>query len=136
MGQKIVDKVSYKVRKPKHINILYFFTATACIFCFCIGVIFTTGAGEYWLGVFDSYGATGLTLIALAEILSIMYLYGHEKFTADIKTMTGVTLSWYWQATWRFIAPILLFVIFIASLIMQCMNWPTYSAWDKTLVSI
>ena len=57
--------------------------------CFSIGLIFTTGAGEYWLTLFDSFGATGLTFIAFAELLSVMYVYGHKRFTKDIETMTG-----------------------------------------------
>ena len=78
-----------------------------------IGTIFTTGAGEYWLTLFDrwmqhnkpsswnfwpedyffyffsSFGATGLTLIAFFELVSVMYVYGHKRFTDDIENMTG-----------------------------------------------
>ena len=73
-----------------------------------VGTIFTTGAGEYWLTLFDrcprihdnlmgmsyiqifpSFGATGLTLIAFFELVSVMYVYGHKRFTDDIENMTG-----------------------------------------------
>ncbi len=57
------------------------FSGFACLLCATIGIIFTTGAGEYWLTLFDSYGAMGLSLIAFAEIMSVMYVYGHKKFT-------------------------------------------------------
>jgi hypothetical protein len=30
--------------------------------------VFTTSAGEYWLTLFDSFGATGLTFIAFTGI--------------------------------------------------------------------
>ena len=49
--------------------------------CFMIGLVFTTGAGEYWLTLFDSFGATGLTFIAFTELISVMYVYGHERFS-------------------------------------------------------
>ncbi len=65
--------------------------------CFVVGVVFTTGAGEYWLGLFDRYGAMGLTLIAFVEIMAVMYVYGHKRFTDDIEEMTGVRPGWYWQ---------------------------------------
>ena len=107
---------------------------SSCIICFLIGVLFTTGAGEYWLTLFDAYGAMGLTLIALVEIVAVMYVYGHEIFTNDIKMMTGVKPGLYWQMTWRFIAPILLTLILAASLINQFRNPPTYSAWNKDKV--
>lgn len=59
------------------------------VVCFCVGIIFTTGAGEYWLTLFDTFGATGLTFIAFTELVSVMYVYGHKRFTQDIKNMTG-----------------------------------------------
>ena len=110
-------------------------TGCACLGCFTIGLIFTTGAGEYWLSLFDAYGAMGLTLIALIEILATMYVYGHEKFTQDIYEMTGVRPGWYWQLTWRFVAPVLLTVILASSLIFQFKEHPVYSAWIEDIVS-
>jgi solute carrier family 6 amino acid/orphan transporter-like 15/16/17/18/20 len=32
----------------------------------------------------------GLTLIGLAEIMAVMYVYGHKKFTQDVEDMTGI----------------------------------------------
>ena len=108
-------------------------TGVACLGCFCIGLVFTTGAGEYWLALFDKYGAMGLTLIALIEIISIMYVYGHEKFTDDLEEMTGIRPGLYWQICWRFIAPILLTVILVWSLILEVQDHPEYSAWIQSL---
>lgn len=51
-----------------------------CAFCFAIGLIFCTGAGEYWLKLFDSFAGTiGLVVIALLEMVAVVYIYGHEK---------------------------------------------------------
>lgn len=108
-------------------------TGVACFGCFCIGLVFTTGAGEYWLTLFDNYGAMGLTLIALIEILAVMYVYGHEKFTQDIKTMTGIKPGLYWQLTWRFVAPVMLTVILTWSLVLQFEEHPEYDAWIQNL---
>jgi hypothetical protein len=33
------------------------------------------------LTLVDTYGATGLTLIAFIEVIIVMYVYGHKKFT-------------------------------------------------------
>ena len=65
------------------------FPAISCGICFIFGLVFTTGAGEYWLSLFDRYAAMGLTLIAFIEIVSVMYVYGHRRFTEDIHDMTG-----------------------------------------------
>ena len=55
----------------------------SCLLCFLVGLVFTTGAGEYWLTLFDTYGAMGLTFIALIEILALMYCYGHQRYVKN-----------------------------------------------------
>lgn len=54
--------------------------AVVCVCCFFIGLIFCTGAGEYWLKMFDSFAGTiGLVVIALMETIAVIYIYGHVK---------------------------------------------------------
>lgn len=56
-------------------------TGVVCAFCFSVGLIFTTGAGEYWLKMFDSFAGTiGLVVVALMEMIAVIYIYGHEKY--------------------------------------------------------
>jgi solute carrier family 6 amino acid/orphan transporter-like 15/16/17/18/20 len=93
-------------------------------------MIFTTGAGEYWLKMFDSFAATiGLVVVALMEMISVIYVYGHERFTKDIQDMTGIKPGIYWQVTWRFLAPIIMIVILVASILSMVREHPTYEAW-------
>lgn len=57
-----------------------FILAGVCFVSFLGGLIFVTGAGEYWVSLFDGYASTtGLVIIALLEIVSVMYIYGHER---------------------------------------------------------
>ncbi len=70
-----------------------------CLFCFFVGVLFTTGSGEYWLSVIDKYIGMGLSIIAFCEIMSVMYVYGHKRFTNDIHQMTGTRPGPYWQVS-------------------------------------
>lgn len=51
-----------------------------CCICFIVGLIFASAAGEYWLKLFDSFAGTiGLVMIALLEMVAVMFIYGHEK---------------------------------------------------------
>lgn len=62
-----------RIRKP-------YLTGFVCCFCFIVGLIFTTGAGEYWLKMFDSFAGTlGLVVVAFMEMIAVVYIYGHEK---------------------------------------------------------
>ncbi|CAG7720271.1 unnamed protein product [Allacma fusca] len=107
-------------------------TAIICALSFLGGLIFVTGAGEYWLTLFDGYASTtGLVIIALMETVSVMYIYGHKRFSADIEYMTGYYPGLYWQLTWRFIGPTMLVVLLIGSVIDKLQNSPEYQAWSR-----
>ncbi|XP_060524418.1 sodium- and chloride-dependent transporter XTRP3 isoform X2 [Cylas formicarius] len=108
-----------------------YITATVCFVCFLIGLIFTTGAGEYWLSMFDSFAGTiGLVVVALMEMIAVSYIYGHEKFTKDIYEMTGVRPGPYWQITWRYLAPAIMVIILACSMTSMVIKRPTYAAWN------
>lgn len=106
------------------------FAAVVCFICFSMGLIFTTGAGEYWLKMFDSFAGTiGLVVVALMEMISVIYIYGHKKFTQDIYDMTGIRPGWYWQITWRYLAPVIMIVILSSAIIDMILKTPKYQAW-------
>ncbi|XP_037918099.1 sodium- and chloride-dependent transporter XTRP3 isoform X4 [Hermetia illucens] len=112
-------------------------TAVVCIFCFLVGFIFCTGAGEYWLKMFDSFAGTlGLVVVALMEAIAVIYVYGHEKFTEDIYQMTGYRPGLYWQLCWRYIGPAIMLCILIASVVFMIIKNPTYSAWSAELGAV
>ncbi|XP_058795871.1 sodium- and chloride-dependent transporter XTRP3 isoform X2 [Phymastichus coffea] len=111
-----------------------YITGVLCLTSFIVGLIFCTGAGEYWLKMFDSFAGTiGLVLVALMEIIAVVFVYGHKKFTQDIADMTGYRPGLYWQVTWRFLAPIIMVAILITSVISMFIKKPSYSAWDASL---
>ncbi|XP_011173559.1 sodium- and chloride-dependent transporter XTRP3 [Solenopsis invicta] len=110
-----------------------YMTGVVCIICFFVGLIFCTGAGEYWLKMFDSFAGTiGLVIVALMEMISVVYIYGHEKFTKDIEEMTGYKPGLYWQITWRFLAPLIMAGILLFSVGSMFITKPQYSAWNAT----
>lgn len=130
-------------------------TGVVCLFCFIVGFIFCTGAGEYWLKMFDSFAGTiGLVVVALMEMIAVVYIYGHERsandpmtcpacivnvflfrFTEDIYQMTGYRPGWYWQLTWRFIGPVIMVAILASSIVFMIIKNPTYGAWNGETVS-
>ncbi|CAL7934518.1 unnamed protein product [Xylocopa violacea] len=110
-----------------------YITGVVCTVCFFVGLIFCTGAGEYWLKMFDSFAGTiGLVMVALMEMISVIFIYGHEKFTKDIEEMTGYRPGPYWQFTWRFLAPIIMVCILVSSVASMFIKKPQYSAWDAS----
>ena len=61
-------------------SIIFFLLGFVCLICCIVGLLFCTGAGEYWLKLFDSFAGTiGLVFLALLETFAVMYVYGHAK---------------------------------------------------------
>lgn len=67
----------------------------------------------------------------MMEMIAVIYVYGHKKFTNDIFEMTGVKPGIYWQITWRYLAPAIMLVILTSSIVSMSINHPTYQAWNK-----
>ncbi|KAK5910661.1 hypothetical protein CgunFtcFv8_004904 [Champsocephalus gunnari] len=107
------------------------FTGLICLASFTVALIFTLGSGNYWLGIFNSYvGSMPLLIIAFFEIISVVYIYGINRFNDDIEWMTGRRPNIFWQATWRFISPLMLLVVFVAYVVVEAEKRPTYNAWN------
>uniref|UniRef100_A0A669EKB0 Transporter n=1 Tax=Oreochromis niloticus TaxID=8128 RepID=A0A669EKB0_ORENI len=112
------------------------FTGLICLISFAVALIFTLGSGNYWLEIFNSYvGSVPLLIIAFFEIIAVAYVYGINRFNDDIEWMTGRRPNIYWQATWRFISPFMLLVVFVAYVVIEAEKQPTYNAWNPDYVS-
>ncbi|KAL3112743.1 hypothetical protein niasHT_019717 [Heterodera trifolii] len=102
---------------------------SACI----VGLVFTTQAGQYWVSLFDQFaGSYALMCVAFFEIIAVIYVYGCDRFVRDIQYMTDESVGPYWTITWRFISPVIMAVIFVASVFKSFSDVPKYSAYDST----
>uniref|UniRef100_A0AAY5EKM3 Transporter n=1 Tax=Electrophorus electricus TaxID=8005 RepID=A0AAY5EKM3_ELEEL len=112
------------------------FTGLICVVSFTVALIFTLGSGNYWLEIFNNYvGSLPLLVIAFFEITAVIYIYGANRFSDDIEWMTGHRPNLYWQATWRVISPLMLLVVFLAYVVVQAQDKPTYEAWNPQYVN-
>ncbi|XP_056300562.1 sodium-dependent neutral amino acid transporter B(0)AT3-like isoform X2 [Pseudoliparis swirei] len=111
------------------------FTGLMCLSSFTVALLFTLGSGNYWLEIFNSYvGSMPLLIIAFFEIISVVYIYGINRFNDDIEWMTGRRPNIYWQATWRFISPLMLLVVFVAYVVVEAEKRPTYNTWNPEYI--
>ncbi|XP_063041162.1 sodium-dependent neutral amino acid transporter B(0)AT1-like [Engraulis encrasicolus] len=106
-------------------------TGIVCLVSFSIALIFAQGSGNYWLALFDSFaGSIPLLIIAFCEMMAVSYLYGIDRFNEDIEFMIGHKPNFFWQATWRVISPLLVFVIFVFYLATTATKELTYIVWN------
>ncbi|VDM75034.1 unnamed protein product [Strongylus vulgaris] len=113
------------VTKPVLTGIL---CASACL----IGLLFSTRAGQYWVALFDSFaGSYALMCVAFFEVIAVVYVYGYRRFSRDLEFMTGSTPGQYWLITWRFVAPIIMAVLFTCSVVQCFSKSTTYYAYNR-----
>ncbi|VIO85870.1 Sodium:neurotransmitter symporter family protein [Brugia malayi] len=107
-------------------------TAILCSIACGIGLVFTTHSGQYWVMLFDHFAGTySLMAVAFFEVLAVIYVYGWQNFARDLVDMTGETISCYWTITWRFISPVLMLILFFASIIKSFIDLPRYSVYNS-----
>lgn len=79
--------------------------------------MFAHGAGSYMFAIFDEYaGSFSLVLIALFELIAISHIYGLKRFCDDCELMTGKRPPFIILLSWRYISPIALLIIVIATI--------------------
>ncbi|KAL8194218.1 UNVERIFIED_CONTAM: hypothetical protein K2H54_005296 [Gekko kuhli] len=106
-------------------------TGLICIVSFLVAIIFVLRSGNYWLALFDNFaGSIPLLIIAFCEMFSVVYIYGIDRFNDDIKFMIGHKPNIFWQATWRFISPIIMLVIFLFYFVVKVNQTLEYIVWD------
>ncbi|XP_073486754.1 sodium-dependent neutral amino acid transporter B(0)AT3-like [Aquarana catesbeiana] len=104
-----------------------------CLISFGMSLIFTMRSGNYWLQIFDTFtGSLTLLIVAFFEVIAVTYVYGIKRFSEDIKWMTGRYPNIYWQATWRFISPLLMGAMFLSYIVVQFWTPLTYETWDPS----
>lgn len=102
-----------------------------CLVSFGLGLIFATRSGNYWLALFDNFaGSIPLLVIGFCEMVSVIYVYGIDRFNSDIEFMIGHKPNIFWQATWRVISPLIMIVILIFYFVTQVTKQLTYLVWD------
>ncbi|XP_077453975.1 solute carrier family 6 member 19b [Stigmatopora argus] len=106
-------------------------TGVTCFLCCLVGLIFVQGSGNYWLALFDTYGGSiPLLVVGFCEMFAVVYIYGIDRFNEDIEFMIGHKPNIFWQATWRFISPIIMIFILIFYFITKVSEKIVYKAWD------
>ncbi|KAF3833654.1 hypothetical protein F7725_024858 [Dissostichus mawsoni] len=110
---------------------MLFSLAIICLIAFSTALIFTLGSGNYWFEIFNGYvGSLPLLIVALFEIIGVIYVYGMKRFSEDIYFMTGKKPNIFWKACWMVISPLMLLVVLVAYVVVQAQKRPSYLTWN------
>ncbi|KAB0793138.1 hypothetical protein PPYR_12758 [Photinus pyralis] len=105
-------------------------TGALCLSCCLISMGFAHGAGSYVFVLFDNFsGNFPLLIIALCECLAVSYVYGLKRFADDIEMMTGSRPGLYWMICWKYLSPLAMISILVASIVEIVVDGSGYDAW-------
>eukprot|EP00095_Tigriopus_kingsejongensis_P002782 maker-scaffold623_size123039-snap-gene-0.17 protein:Tk02782 transcript:maker-scaffold623_size123039-snap-gene-0.17-mRNA-1 annotation:"sodium-neurotransmitter symporter " len=116
----IVDAWPKKWGKANHRLVLF----CACFSGFLLGLCMVTRGGMYILQLLDNHAGTFSALITgVCEVVVLAWVYGVERFLGDIQVMFRWNTNSrfykvfraFWRVMWRFVTPLLLFLILIAT---------------------
>lgn len=68
------------------------FLGSVCVFCFLLGLGFTTTSGNYWFTIFNDYAANfSLLIVVLLEVIIVSYIYGIKRFVRFVVKLNSFT---------------------------------------------
>lgn len=109
-------------------------TGVICLSCCLLSLGFAHGAGSYIFVLFDSYsGNFPLLIIAFFECIGVSYVYGLKRFADDIEMMTGSRPGLYWLICWKYLSPLAMVSILVASFVEIATDGAGYDAWVPSL---
>ncbi|XP_028405682.1 sodium-dependent neutral amino acid transporter B(0)AT2-like isoform X2 [Dendronephthya gigantea] len=92
-------------------------TGIVAVVLFLIGLSMVAGNGFYIFQIFDDHSATiPLLLIGVFQCIGVSWVYGNDRFADDIEGMTGKRPWIGWMICWKYISPLALIILIIATL--------------------
>uniref|UniRef100_A0A8B9K0H7 Transporter n=1 Tax=Astyanax mexicanus TaxID=7994 RepID=A0A8B9K0H7_ASTMX len=104
----------FKILK-RHRKLFTFITAFGT---FLVALLCVTKGGIYVFTLLDTYAAgTSILFGVLVEAVGVSWFYGVDRFSEDIERMMGFKPGLYWRLCWKFVSPVFLLVVVIASIV-------------------
>ncbi|XP_061571610.1 sodium- and chloride-dependent GABA transporter 2-like [Cololabis saira] len=141
----VTDLYPHLIRRGHRRELLLLFV---CIVCFLVGLVMITPGGLYVFQIYDHFSCSGASLLLLSifQSVAIGWVYGADRFSSNIKDMTGHTPLPFFKLCWRYLTPALCTATFIFSLVrwsplslgkgLVAPTWATTLGWILTLSSV
>lgn len=70
------------------------------------------------LNMVDYFGVSMVVyVLAIAELLTLGWIYGVSQICKDAEFMLGIKTSWYWRICWGIITPLMMIAILIYQIV-------------------
>lgn len=106
-------------------------TGGFCLFGFIVGLIFTTGAGLYWLDIVDHWmNNYGLVVIGFLECIAVGWFYGTGRLKKYINEVSDFHIGWWWDLFIKWVTPLALGWALVANVVEEIrVPYEGYPTW-------
>ncbi|XP_034533253.1 sodium- and chloride-dependent GABA transporter 2-like isoform X1 [Notolabrus celidotus] len=141
----VTDLYPHLIRRGHRRELLLLFV---CIVCFLVGLVMVTPGGLYVFQIYDHFSCSGASLLLLSifQSLAIGWVYGAERFSENIRDMTGYSPLPVFRLCWKYLTPAVCTATFMFSLVhwsplklgkgIVAPPWATTLGWILTLSSV
>ncbi|XP_037618321.1 LOW QUALITY PROTEIN: sodium- and chloride-dependent GABA transporter 2-like [Sebastes umbrosus] len=141
----VTDLYPHLIRRGHRRELLLLFV---CVVCFLIGLVMVTPGGLYVFQVYDHFSCSGASLLLLSifQSVAIGWVYGAERFSGNIRDMTGYSPLPYFRLCWKYLTPAVCTATFVFSLVswsplnlgkgLVAPVWATTLGWLLTFSSV
>lgn len=83
-----------------------------------LGMVYITPGGQFILNLVDFFGASLIAFVlAIAELVTIGWIYGVNRLCRDVEFMLGRRTGLYWRICWGVVTPMLMIAILIYTIV-------------------
>jgi neurotransmitter:Na+ symporter, NSS family len=102
-----------------------------CSLAFVLGIIFTTGAGLYFLDIVDHFVTNfGLVLVGIFQCLAVGWAYGAKNLREYINSTSKWKLGAWWDISIKYVTPIILIVLVVLQFLKELeAPYESYPSW-------
>ncbi|MBT5022525.1 sodium-dependent transporter [Candidatus Woesearchaeota archaeon] len=136
--EAVVTVIEDKTKKIKKETI----ALVVCAVMFCLGTIFATDAGLYFLDIFDHFITNfGLILVGIFECIAVGWIYGAENIRSFVNSVSDWKIGKWWNVSINYLIPIILGTLLIVQFVNELSgnyggypSWSIYLGWTVVLV--
>ncbi|XP_053170262.1 sodium- and chloride-dependent GABA transporter 2-like [Scomber japonicus] len=141
----VSDLYPHLIRRGHRRELLLLFV---CVICFLIGLVMVTPGGLYVFQIYDHFSCSGASLLLLSifQSVAIGWVYGAERFSDNIRDMTGYSPLPVFNLCWKYLTPTVCTGTFLFSLVcwsplklgkgLVAPGWATGLGWLLTFSSV
>ncbi|XP_076008633.1 sodium- and chloride-dependent GABA transporter 2-like isoform X2 [Genypterus blacodes] len=141
----LTDLYPHLIRRGHRRELLLLFF---CVVCFLVGLVMVTPGGLYVFQIYDQFSCSGasLLLLSICQSIAIGWVYGADRFSANIRHMIGYSPLFVFKVCWKYLTPVVCTGTFVFSLVcwsplklgkdLVAPVWATTLGWVLSLSSV